>query len=68
MEGSGYGLWNMEYFYANDLFCAAPHKQGCQGRSWRRQPADSKNCNDILFTALTIEGHNRVPSLIDYAF
>ncbi len=22
-------LWNMEYFYANDLFCAAPHQQGC---------------------------------------
>jgi hypothetical protein len=26
-------VWNMEYFYANDLFCAAPLQQGCQGRS-----------------------------------
>jgi hypothetical protein len=46
-------LWNMEYFYANDLFCLAPRKeQGCQGRSRRKQPADSKNCNNILFYCL----------------
>jgi hypothetical protein len=60
---------NMEYFYANDLFCSAPRKeQGCQGRSRRKQPADSKNCNNIpyFFTALCIEGHYRVPSLVNH--
>jgi hypothetical protein len=40
----------MEYFYADDFFCLAPRKeQGWQGRSRRKQHADSKNCNDILF-------------------
>jgi hypothetical protein len=33
----------------------------------KKTPAYSKNCDDYFFTALTIEGHNRVPSLIDYA-
>ncbi len=46
---------SVEYFYANDLFCLAPRKeQGCQGRSRRKQPA------------LCIEGHNRVPSLVNH--
>jgi hypothetical protein len=39
-------------------------EQGCQGRSRRRQTADSKNCNDMLFAAMSIEGHYRVPSLV----
>jgi hypothetical protein len=59
-------MWNMEHFYAYDLFGSAPHKQGCQGRRRRKQPADSKNCNNILFYFLCIEGHNRVPSLVNH--
>jgi hypothetical protein len=60
----------MEYFNANDLFCSAPCKQGCQGCSRRRQPAAVQKVKIVMiyfFTALTIDGHNRVPSLVDYA-
>jgi hypothetical protein len=49
-------VWNMEYFYANDLFCSALRKQGC-----------IKIVIIYFFTALCIEGHCRVPSLVNYA-
>jgi len=57
----------MEYFYANDLFCLAPTK------SRDAKAAAKKNSLQIVkiviiyfFTALCIEGHNRVPSLVNH--
>jgi hypothetical protein len=48
------------------VMCAAPSQDQGRRGSRRTQPADSKSCYQILFTALSIEGHYRVPSLVGH--
>jgi hypothetical protein len=59
----------MEYLYANDLFFQLLAKsRDAKATAEENSLQIVKIVMIYFFTALTIEGHNRVPSLTDYAF